>query len=169
MTPPNARAVAREAGFPARIDTADFTLDGRRLTLTFTSEERLDYRDVLRRIGDRFGARALANGMVTVYRNGSEIGSRSVAGWPYATGGGFIGLWMSGASGAVLDDFGGGGFTLVIGAANPVQTGGPTFIFDPASGLLDFDPDGTAGPETFPAFARLLNVATLSVDDFVVV
>jgi cell fate regulator YaaT (PSP1 superfamily) len=54
---PEARAIAREAGFPARIDAADFTLDGRRLTLSFTSEERVDYRDFLRRIGDRFGAR----------------------------------------------------------------------------------------------------------------
>lgn len=54
---PEARAIAREAGFPARIDAADFTLDGRRLTFSFTSDERLDYREFLRRIGDRFGAR----------------------------------------------------------------------------------------------------------------
>ena len=54
---PEARAIAREAGFPARIDAADFTLDGRRLTFSFSSEERVDYRDFLRRTGDRFGAR----------------------------------------------------------------------------------------------------------------
>ncbi|MCK9518981.1 MAG: hypothetical protein M0R74_08190 [Dehalococcoidia bacterium] len=49
---PEARRIAEEISFPARIDAADFTLDGRRLTFSFTSEERLDYRDFLRRISD---------------------------------------------------------------------------------------------------------------------
>ena len=54
---PEARRLADDARFPARIDAADYTLDGRRLTFSFTSEERLDYRDFLRRAGDRFGAK----------------------------------------------------------------------------------------------------------------
>ncbi|MEX0784088.1 MAG: regulatory iron-sulfur-containing complex subunit RicT [Dehalococcoidia bacterium] len=49
-----ARAIAQDAGFPARIDDGEFTLDGRRLTLSFTSEERIDYRDFVRRAADRF-------------------------------------------------------------------------------------------------------------------
>jgi cell fate regulator YaaT (PSP1 superfamily) len=54
---PEARRLADETGFPAHIDNADFTLDGRRITFSFTSEERLDYRDFLRRAGERFGAK----------------------------------------------------------------------------------------------------------------
>lgn len=58
--------------------------------------------------GDVFGARALANGMVEVYRNGELIGSRDVTAWRFYDKGGYIGLWFIGARGAVLDDFGGG-------------------------------------------------------------
>lgn len=54
---PQARRLATDAGFPARIDAAEFTLDQRRLTFSFTSEERLDYRDYLRRAADRFGVK----------------------------------------------------------------------------------------------------------------
>lgn len=54
---PEARRLAVEAGFPARIDEAEFTLDGRRLTFAFAAEDRLEYRELLRRIGDRFGAK----------------------------------------------------------------------------------------------------------------
>ncbi|MBI2767116.1 MAG: hypothetical protein HYX53_14555 [Chloroflexi bacterium] len=54
---PEARSIASDTGFPAHIDAAEFTLDGRRLTFSFTSEERLDYRDFLRRAGDRFGVK----------------------------------------------------------------------------------------------------------------
>lgn len=54
---PEARRLAAELGFPAHIDAADFTLDARRLTFSFTSEERLDYREFLRKASDRFGTR----------------------------------------------------------------------------------------------------------------
>src|SRR5439155_19995057 len=54
---PEARSIAADAGFPARIDAADYTLDGRRLTFAFTSEDRLDYRDFVRKASDRFGAK----------------------------------------------------------------------------------------------------------------
>jgi hypothetical protein len=58
--------------------------------------------------GDRFGARARANGQVEVYRNGTLLGSRDVTAWPYYAGGGYIGLWFIDTSNALLDDFGGG-------------------------------------------------------------
>ena len=51
---PEARRLGEELRFPAHIDNAEFTLDGRRLTLSFTSEERLDYRDFVRRASQRF-------------------------------------------------------------------------------------------------------------------
>jgi cell fate regulator YaaT (PSP1 superfamily) len=54
---PEARQVAKEVRFPAHLDNAEFTLDGRRLTFSFTSEERLDYRDFIRRASDKFGAK----------------------------------------------------------------------------------------------------------------
>ena len=54
---PEARRLGEELRFPAHLDGAEFTLDGRRLTFSFTSEERLDYRDFIKRAGDRFRAR----------------------------------------------------------------------------------------------------------------
>ena len=58
--------------------------------------------------GDQFGARAKANGMVEVYKNGELVGSRDASGWTYAANGGYIGLWFINAQNAFLDDFGGG-------------------------------------------------------------
>ncbi len=54
---PEARRLAADAGFRGRIDGAEFTLDGKRLTFSFASEERLDYREFLRRASKLFGAR----------------------------------------------------------------------------------------------------------------
>lgn len=54
---PEARRLGEELGFPARIDAAEFTLDGRRLTISFTSEERVDYRDYMHRAAERFGVK----------------------------------------------------------------------------------------------------------------
>ena len=54
---PEARRLGESAGFRAHIDGAEFTLDGRRLTLSFTSDERLDYRDIVRRTSERFGVK----------------------------------------------------------------------------------------------------------------
>ncbi len=58
--------------------------------------------------GDTFGARALANGNVEVYKNGALLGVRDVTSWSYYAQGGYIGLWFIGAQNARLDDFGGG-------------------------------------------------------------
>jgi 5'-nucleotidase len=58
--------------------------------------------------GDTFGARALANGVVEVYQNGTLIGTRDIAPWRFYEKGGYVGLRLIHAKGAVLDDFGGG-------------------------------------------------------------
>lgn len=54
---PEARRLGEDLRFPAHIDAAEFTLDGRRLTFSFTSEERIDYREFVKRAGDHFRAR----------------------------------------------------------------------------------------------------------------
>ncbi|HLF26112.1 MAG TPA: hypothetical protein VJG32_07240, partial [Anaerolineae bacterium] len=59
-------------------------------------------------VGDQFGARAAADGTVTVYRNGQAIATRSITAWPYYANAGYIGLWFIGSSNTVLDNFGGG-------------------------------------------------------------
>lgn len=58
--------------------------------------------------GDHFGARALADGTVEVYRNGELLATRDITSWSHYADGGYIGLWFIGAENAVLDDFGGG-------------------------------------------------------------
>jgi hypothetical protein len=60
--------------------------------------------------GDQFGARAYGNGAVKVFRNGEEIGSASVAGWEFSSGGGRIGVSYLNSSSTRFDDFGGGDF-----------------------------------------------------------
>jgi hypothetical protein len=58
--------------------------------------------------GDRFGARANADGTVEVYQNSTLLGTRDVTAWPYYASGGYIGMWTINANGTVMDDFGGG-------------------------------------------------------------
>lgn len=60
--------------------------------------------------GDQFGARALADGTVLVFKNGVQIGMFNVAGvFPAFAGGGRIGWADYGLpGGVVIDDFGGG-------------------------------------------------------------
>ena len=58
--------------------------------------------------GDRFGARANANGTVEVYRNSTQIGTASTSGWPFNGAGGRLGLTLGGATSSRLDNFGGG-------------------------------------------------------------
>jgi len=58
--------------------------------------------------GDQFGARALADGTVEVYRNGVLLATRDVTSWPYYSSGGYLGLWFGDAKNVLIDDFGGG-------------------------------------------------------------
>lgn len=60
---------------------------------------------------DVFGARALANGSVAVYRNGLLLTTVTMTGADtafFATRGGRIGIWTLASPSALLDDFGGG-------------------------------------------------------------
>jgi len=57
---PKARALAAEIGFPGHIEKLEFTLDRRRLTASFSSEDRLEYRELVRLVSDRFGVRVEA-------------------------------------------------------------------------------------------------------------
>ena len=54
---PEARRLGEELRFPARIDGAEFTLDGRRLTLVVSSEDRIEHREFARRTSELFHAR----------------------------------------------------------------------------------------------------------------
>ncbi|MCC6299252.1 MAG: DNRLRE domain-containing protein, partial [Anaerolineales bacterium] len=81
--------------------------------------------------GDQLGARAKANGDVEVYKNGSLLGTVSVTAWPHYAGGGYIGLWYSNVTGAIVDDFGGGNASASATAtptitSTPTNTGTPT-------------------------------------------
>jgi len=61
--------------------------------------------------GDKFGARALADGTVHIYKNGSEVGVVTLNAKDQAffnSRGGYIGLWFIGSPNAYFDDFGGG-------------------------------------------------------------
>jgi RHS repeat-associated protein len=60
--------------------------------------------------GDRFGAKAKADGTVEVYKNSTLVGSRSVATWTLHTStlGGYLGLVFFNASNMLADDFAGG-------------------------------------------------------------
>lgn len=62
--------------------------------------------------GDRFGARARADGLVEVFRNGARFATASVGDWAFAGAGGRVGLALAGAGGSRLDDFGGGDAVL---------------------------------------------------------
>lgn len=107
-------------------------------------------------VGDQLGARATAAGQVEMYRNGNWLGSRDVSGWPYATSGGYIGLWMVGANDAVLDNFGGGTLssstptaTAIPPTATRTPTPQPTYTPVPPSPTLT----ATLLPTTIPATA----------------
>lgn len=61
--------------------------------------------------GDQLGARALASGDVQIFKNGTLIGTVTLSAADksfFNSKGGKIGVWMIGAPGAVLDNFGGG-------------------------------------------------------------
>ncbi len=62
--------------------------------------------------GDRFGARAYANGTIEVYKNGVMFGSCSAGNWPFTTSGGRIGVLTFDAQASRFDDFGGGDAVL---------------------------------------------------------
>ena len=54
-----ARQQARAAKLPMKIVSGSFSLDGDRLTLFFTSEERIDFRDLIRDLSHKLGTQVL--------------------------------------------------------------------------------------------------------------
>jgi hypothetical protein len=74
--------------------------------------------------GDRYGARALANGNVTVYKNGTAVGTVSVSGWSFAANGGRIGMSFTTATASAFDDFGGGDAPAAIASAAATPASG---------------------------------------------
>jgi len=68
--------------------------------------------------GDQFGAIARSTGSVEIYKNGTLLATVDASAWTHSTDGGYIGLWVTDASGTVLDDFGGGTLPL---SAEPGQ------------------------------------------------
>lgn len=52
-----ARELGRELGFPGHLDAAEYSLDGKRLTLSYSSEHRLDHRELGRALAERYGVR----------------------------------------------------------------------------------------------------------------
>jgi formylglycine-generating enzyme required for sulfatase activity len=103
--------------------------------------------------GDQFGARAKANGIVEVYRNGVLIGTRDVTGWPFAASDGYLGLWYVGANNALLDDFGGGN---VNSTPPPSATASPTATLTPSPTSTATDtpvpPSATPSPTATATF-----------------
>jgi PKD repeat protein len=94
--------------------------------------------------GDQFGARALSDGTVRVYKNGALIGTSSVA--TYAGQGGRIGLSVSDASSSRFDDFGGGNVSLApntppVAAAVGVPQSGAAPLAVNFSGATSTDAD----------------------------
>ena len=57
---PKARALAAEIGFQGHVEKTEFTLDRRRLSISFTSEERVEYRQLVRAASERFNVRVEA-------------------------------------------------------------------------------------------------------------
>jgi hypothetical protein len=59
--------------------------------------------------GDQLGARATADGMLRVFRNGQKVGEVSLASWPFASKGGRVGMLLNRANTSRMTSFGGGG------------------------------------------------------------
>lgn len=78
--------------------------------------------------GDQFGAHALANGTVEVYKNNTLLATRNITTWSFYASGGYIGLWLANSSNALLDNFGGGSVTggATNTAAPATSTNAPT-------------------------------------------
>ena len=93
--------------------------------LTFALQQGWVQRGVLSPInfgpGDRFGARALANGDLQVFSGRDLLGTVSLGDWPFARRGGRIGCSFTDAGGSRFDDFGGGDSNLGVSAAPVVH------------------------------------------------
>jgi len=110
--------------------------------------------------GDRFGARATRDGAVRVYRNGTLLGSVSVAGWAYAASGGRIGVSWGNGSSTRADDFGGGTLPSALLAGDPAAPAAQSPPDAPASITAPLELSLT-GPAPNPARGRTVFVLAL--------
>lgn len=103
--------------------------------------------------GDQFGAKAAATGQVSVYQNGNLVGTRDVSTWPFATEGGYIGLWFVDAANTLLDDFGGGNVGTLVTATPSDTPLPPTSTATATNTPLPPTPTATAtaGPSATPS------------------
>ena len=95
--------------------------------------------------GDQFGARALVNGTVEVYKNSTLLATRSITTWSLYASGGYIGVWMPNSSNALLDNFGGGAVSTAP-TNTPTATFTSTPVFTPTNTLTStplFTPTNT--------------------------
>lgn len=91
--------------------------------------------------GDRFGARAWADGRVVVLRNGRPIAEGSLCAWaPYPTGG-RIGVIFNGATATRVARFGGGAFVDSIAPIVLFPAGAPAWL----NGGIDPDRNNLPG------------------------
>lgn len=82
--------------------------------------------------GDQFGARALSDGTITVYRNGTQVMQVTATGWAFNGSGGRIGLTLTRTTASLLDDFGGGN----VAGPLPLASLKPARDDEPAAGVL---------------------------------
>jgi hypothetical protein len=107
--------------------------------------------------GDQFGARALENGSVEVYKNGSLVGTADLSAWQFAHNSGSIGLWTVSAGSTLLDDFGGG---TTGSDPIPTNTPGPT-----PTPTLSPTPSNTPTPTATPANTTSVSSQTTQGSD----
>jgi predicted outer membrane repeat protein len=105
--------------------------------------------------GDQFGARALADGTVEVYKNGTWLATRSITTWSLYGNSGYIGLWIGNSSDALLDDFGGGTASLTptntpTTAPTNTATFTPTITLTPTHTDTPLPPTATFTPTLTP-------------------
>ncbi len=122
--------------------------------------------------GDQFGAHALANGTLEIYKNGILLATRSLTSWSYYASGGYIGLWFADSSDALLDDFGGG--TVSAAPTNPptvTRTNTPilpsaTFTATSVATLTSIPPTATNTPllTTTPTSAQTFTPVPTQTD-----
>jgi glucose/arabinose dehydrogenase len=99
--------------------------------------------------GDRLGARALADGTVQVFKNGTLLGAHSVAYWPFAALGGRLGLTLDNAVSSRLDDFGGGDVPFTVNTPPQAIVLGPAdHSFYAAGDTLWLHGDGSDAEDT---------------------
>ena len=78
--------------------------------------------------GDQLGVRAAADGTVSLYRNGTLLGTRNVSAWANVASGGYMGLLSWGGTTSAYDNFGGGTLTSLPPTSTITTTPSPSAV-----------------------------------------